>query len=175
MRTGSSTTGRWAWRPRWAGRLGGDLTAGCAAALQAVLDALSGKAGPEDVRSLPQRRHDALEEACQRLIAAKMLPGLRGLPGASDLERKWSAARAAVTPGSVYLTGPDAEAAACDATVLPVVTGQIDWTVLDKLTDLLLAAAAHDHDAGPGGRPAGPDTGHPASPPAGRGTGGPLG
>ena len=153
-----------------AGRLGGDLTAGCAAALQVVLDALSGKAGPEDVRSLPQRRHDALEEACQRLIAARMLPGrdgqpvhlsvhidlaeLRGLPGASGLEKSWSAARAAVTPGSVYLTGADAQAAACDATVLPVVTGQIDWTVLDQLTDLLLEALAHDRDGG------GDHTGH---------------
>jgi len=96
-----------------AGHLDGDLTAGCAAALQLVLDALSGKAGPEDARTLPQRRHDALEEACRRLIAARMLPGrdgqpvhlnvhidladLRGLPGASDLEKSWSAARAAVT------------------------------------------------------------------------------
>ncbi len=122
-----------------AGCLDGDLTAGCAAALQVVLDALSAKVGPEDVRSLPQRRHDALQEACLRLIDARMLPGrdgqpvhlnvhidlaeLRGLPGASGLEKSWSAARAAVTPGSVYLTGADAEAAACDATVLPVVTG----------------------------------------------------
>src|SRR5487761_11258 len=173
MRTGSSTTGRWAWRPRWAGRLGGDLTAGCAAALQVVLDALSGKVGPEDARSLPQRRHDALQEACLRLIGARMLPGrdgqpvhlnvhidlagLRGLPGASDLENKWSAARAAVTPGSVYLTGADAEAAACDATVLPIVTGQIDWAALDHLTDLLLDILAHRHDGDSDGHPAGSD------------------
>jgi hypothetical protein len=46
-----------------AGSLRADLTPGCAAALSAVLDALSGRAGPEDTRSFAQRRHDALEEA----------------------------------------------------------------------------------------------------------------
>ena len=90
-----------------AGRLAGDLTPAGAAALTVVLDALSGKAGPEDTRTLPQRRHDALEEACQRLIAARMLPGrdgqpvhvdlatLRGLPGAPALEAGWSPGQAA--------------------------------------------------------------------------------
>jgi hypothetical protein len=58
-----------------AGRLDGDLTPGCAAALSAVLDSLGKKAGPEDGRTAVQRRHDALEEACRRLIAAGMLPG----------------------------------------------------------------------------------------------------
>ena len=54
-----------------AGRLAGDLTPAGAAALTMVLDALSGKAGPEDTRTLLQRRHDALEEACQRLIRSE--------------------------------------------------------------------------------------------------------
>ena len=40
----------------------------------------------------------------------------------------------------MYLTGAAAEAAACDATLTPVVTGQIDWTVLDQLTTLFLKA-----------------------------------
>ena len=44
-----------------AGRLSGDLTARCAAAVEAVLDSLSKPGGPEDTRSLAQRRHDALE------------------------------------------------------------------------------------------------------------------
>jgi hypothetical protein len=142
-----------------AGRVDGDLAPGCAAALQLVLDALAGKHGPEDIRTLPQRRHDALEEACRRLVASGMLPGrdgqplrlnvhidladLRALPGASELERSWPAARAAVTPGTCHLRGPDAEAAACDATVVPVVTGRIDWGTLDQLTDLLLDLLAH--------------------------------
>jgi hypothetical protein len=47
-----------------AGRLTGDLTPGCSAALSAVLEALGKPAGPEDTRTAPQRRHDALEEAC---------------------------------------------------------------------------------------------------------------
>ena len=55
--------------------LDGDLTPACAAALAAVLEALGKKAGPEDVRTAPQRRHDALEEACRRLIGAGCLPG----------------------------------------------------------------------------------------------------
>jgi len=52
----------------------------------------------------------------------------------------WSPARAAAGPGSVYLSGVDAEAAACDATITPVVSGQIDWTVLDQLTTLFVKA-----------------------------------
>jgi hypothetical protein len=46
-----------------AGRLTGDLTPGCAAAVSAVLEALGKPAGPEDTRTVTQRRHDALEEA----------------------------------------------------------------------------------------------------------------
>ncbi len=42
-----------------AGTLRGDLTPECAAALQAVLEALGKKAGPEDVRTEGQRFHDA--------------------------------------------------------------------------------------------------------------------
>ena len=61
-----------------AGRLAGDLTPAGAAALTVVLDALSGKAGPEDTRTLLQRRHDALEEACQRLIRSERLLSLCG-------------------------------------------------------------------------------------------------
>jgi hypothetical protein len=46
-----------------AGRLTGNLTPECAAALQAVLEALGKKAGPEDDRTDPQRAHDALQLA----------------------------------------------------------------------------------------------------------------
>ena len=65
---------------RGAGRLRGDLTPRCAAALQVVLEALGKKAGREDTRSRPQRDHDALEEACRRLIAAGNLPQRAGQP-----------------------------------------------------------------------------------------------
>ncbi len=136
-------------------RLTGDLTAGCSAALTAVLDALSKRAGPEDIRSPAQRRHDALEEACRRLVASGMLPAragqptqiqvhmslsqLRDLPSASAAEAAWAAARAS-QPG--WLTGPEADAAACDAAVVPIVTGHIDWTALDRLAEIVLAAHA---------------------------------
>jgi hypothetical protein len=122
-----------------AGRLRGDLTPQCAAALDAVLDALGKRAGPEDLRSKWQRHHDALEEACRRLIAAGCLPDrggqpthiilhmtldqLRGLPGGGPAEAAWAAA------------GPGYD---CDATIIPVVTGHVDTAVLGQLTAALL-------------------------------------
>ena len=68
------------------GHLRGDLTPRCAAALQAMLDALGKKAGPEDTRTKPQRDHDALEEACRRLIAAGTLPDRAGQPTRIQLQ-----------------------------------------------------------------------------------------
>ena len=65
------------------------------------------------------------------------LAQLRGTPGASGAEDAWAAARAS-QPG--WLTGPDAEAALCDATVVPVVTGHVDWAALDRFTDAFLLA-----------------------------------
>ena len=164
-----------------AGRLHADLTPACAAALTVVLDALGQKAGPEDTRTAAQRRHDAIEEACRRLISGQLIPGrdgqpphltvhidlndLRGQPGGSVLERSWTPARAAAGPGSVYLTGPAAEAAACDAVLTPMVTGQIDWAVLDQLTTVWLTAHGHGHTGSPpDGHPAGPPESHPHGP-----------
>ncbi|HEY0718928.1 MAG TPA: DUF222 domain-containing protein [Streptosporangiaceae bacterium] len=114
-----------------AGRLTGDLTPACATAVNTVLDALAAKGGPEDSRSLIQRRHDALEEACQRLIAAGTLPGRDGQP--LHLYAQTDLAALREVPGR-----PEQEAAACDATVVPVVTGQVDWTAVDELSELLL-------------------------------------
>lgn len=135
-----------------AGRLTGDLTPACSAALAAVLESLGKRAGPEDIRSPAQRRHDALEEACRRLIAAGMLPDRAGQPtqvqlhmtlaqlrdaaGASAAEAAWAAARAS-QPG--WVTGPGADAAACDATVVPIVTGHVDWAALDRFAGVYLA------------------------------------
>ena len=165
-----------------AGRLHADLTPACAAALTVVLDALGQKAGPEDTRTAAQRRHDAVEEACRRLIGGRMIPGrdgqpphltvhidlndLRGGPAGSVLERPWTPARAAAGPGSVYLTGPAAEAAACDAVLTPMVTGQIDWQVLDQLTTIWLTTHGHAHTGGPpDDHPAGPQEDQPAGRP----------
>ena len=148
-----------------AGRLRGDLTPACAAALTVVLDALGQQAGPEDTRTAAQRRHDAMEEACRRLTGGQLIPGrdgqpphltvhidlndLRGGSAGSVLERSWTPAKAAAGPGSVYLTGPAAEAAACDAVLTPMVTGQIDWAVLDQLTTVWLTTHGHGHAGGP--------------------------
>ena len=90
-----------------AGRLQGDLTPECAASLAVILDALSQRGGPEDTRTAAQRRHDALQQACERLTGAGLEPGgdaqpaqvqihidlaaLRGLPGGAGLEAGWAA------------------------------------------------------------------------------------
>ena len=63
-----------------AGRLTGNLSARCAAALQSVLDSLGKKMGAEDTRTVQQRDHDALEEACRRLLGAGCLPERAGQP-----------------------------------------------------------------------------------------------
>jgi hypothetical protein len=111
---------------RGAGKLAGDLTPECAAALSAVLDSLAKKAGPEDDRTRPQRAHDALEEACRRLVATGMLPDvagqptqiqlhlnldqLRGLPGAAEAEREWLMSLAGRGVPTEQPAGPDSTA-----------------------------------------------------------------
>jgi hypothetical protein len=136
-----------------AGKLDANLSPPCAAALQAVLDALGKRRGPEDERTKGQRLHDALEDACRRLIGSGCLPGragqpaqivlhmdldrLRGLPGAPETEAAW-AGQATAGPGDD-----------CDAQIVPVVTGRIDPGVLDRLA----AALLHGTPPGPG-----PDT-----------------
>jgi len=134
-----------------AGVIRGDLTPECAAAVQAVLDALGKKAGAEDTRTEGQRFHDALQLGCELLIRAKMVPDragadthvdvhipfpeLRQRPGAPEAEEDWLRGE----PG--YLTGKDAEAAACDSRQTPVVTGHADMRVVDKIIAVALAAA----------------------------------
>jgi hypothetical protein len=125
-----------------AGKLDGNLTPQCAAAMQAVLDALGKRRGPEDERTKGQRLHDALEDACRRLIGSGCLPEragqptqivlhmdldrLRGLPGAPEAEAAW-AGQATAGPGDD-----------CDAQIVPVVTGRVDPGVLDRLAAALL-------------------------------------
>jgi hypothetical protein len=163
-----------------AGVIRGDLTPECAAAVTAVLEALGKKAGPEDDRTEKQRFHDALQLACELLLRAKLVPDragadtkvvahislrdLRAMPGAPGLEDAWIRA---VLGESGYLTGPDADAAACDAMIVPLVAGTMDATALDQMIDLVLGAFGHH------GPPAGrqPEPGrHPSG--AGPGDGG---
>jgi hypothetical protein len=132
----------------------GDLTPECAAAVRAVLESLGKKRGPEDDRTEPQRFHDALQEGCELLLRARLTPDragadtqvvahvplsqLRHMPGAGDLEDAWLRARLGEDG---YLSGKDAETAACDAQTVPVVTGTVDDTVIDQMIDLARALA----------------------------------
>jgi hypothetical protein len=136
-----------------AGVIRGDLTPEAAAAVQAVLESLGRKRGKEDTRTVAQRYHDALQEGCELLIRARMVPDragadthvdvhialaeLRDLPGAPVLEEAWLRARAG-EPG--YLAGADARAVACDALIVPVVTGSPDWDVIGQMIELVLDA-----------------------------------
>jgi hypothetical protein len=157
-----------------AGVLSGDLSPECAAAVRMVLDALAAPAGPEDTRTQEQRYHDALEEAMRRLIAADMVPARAGQPAkviahisladlidldagsrllkewTSRVRAQWAAARAAASEtggdGGAWLEGNAAEAFACDATLMPVVTGEVHLTALDDLIRLCVELGGH----GPG-------------------------
>ncbi len=168
-----------------AGVLTGDLTTECAAVVTAVLDALSAPAGAEDTRTHAQRYHDALQEAMRRLVAADLLPERAGQPvkvwahvsladlmmldGSSALLDEWiTSARAAWaahragasaggSDGAAWLDGDAAQAVACDASVAPVVMGEVNPAALDDLVRLCLELARLH-------RPGGADDGDPAAP-----------
>ena len=129
-----------------------------------MLEALGKSRGPEDFRSAGQRYHDALQEGCELLIRAKMVPDragadtrvdvhiplrdLLGMDGASVIEDTWLRARAGEHG---YLAGKDAEAIACDALVVPVVTGSPDWAVISEMITLITDAYDHARQAGQDG------------------------
>ena len=169
-----------------AGVLHGDLTPECAAMVQAVLDALSAPGGGGDLRTRPQRYHDALAEAMRRLLASDLLPKragqpvralvhiyfaeLRDMDAGSALQdtwiggyrARWAAHRAAASvttgDGGAWLEGDKARAIACDAMIVPVVTGDIDPAAVEELIVLCVryhqvrtrAPAADQAAAGPG-------------------------
>jgi hypothetical protein len=163
-----------------AGVISGDLTPECAAVVTAVLDALSAPIGAQDTRTREQRYHDALEDAMRRLAAGGLLPKragqsvkvwahvslaeLRALDDGSVLQEgwigemaaRWAARRAAACQtggdGAAWLDGRSAGAVACDATLIPVVTGQIDPAALDDLVDLCLQFTGHGPRCGPARR-----------------------
>src|SRR5262249_20383530 len=131
----------------------GNLTPECNAAVQAGLEARGKKARPGETRTQRQRVHAPPQHGCELLIRAKMIPDragagtqaiihipisqLRQMPGGSGLEDAWIRGRLGEDG---YLPGKDAEAAACDALIVPVVTGHADLTVVDKMIALALAA-----------------------------------
>ena len=147
-----------------AGIIHGDLTPECAAVVQSVLDALAAPAGAEDERTKEQRYHDALAEGdasaggrgaaagagrAARQGAGPHLPGRPDpagrIPAAAQewiayMRARWAAHRAAASEtgsdGGAWLDGKAAGAAACDASITPVVTGDVDLGVLDELVRL---------------------------------------
>jgi hypothetical protein len=147
-----------------AGVIRGALTPECAEFVTTVLDALSAPAGADDDRTHEQRYHDALQEAMRRLMAAGMVPKRGGAPvqvlahisladlmlmdGSSALLEEWTAglrvrwaahrAAAAEAGGhqGLWLDGDEAEAIACDASIAPVVTGDVNPGALGDLVRL---------------------------------------
>ncbi len=147
-----------------AGVLRGDLTPECSAMVQAVLDALSAPQGRGDLRTRPQRYHDALAEAMRRLLSSGLLPQRAGQPAKAlvhihvselvDLDAgsvlqdrwiaayraRWAAQRAAasVSPGDggAWLDGDAARVIAFDAMTIPIVDGDIDLGAIEELIGL---------------------------------------
>src|ERR1022692_3247734 len=159
-----------------AGIFTGDLTPECTALVGTVLEALSAPRGAEDTRSHAQRYHDALEEAMHRLVSAGLLPERAGQPARvwahisladlmvldadSKLQEQWiervrgewaghrAAASVAGSDGAAWLDGDAAEAFGCDASISPVVFGEVNPAVLDDLVRLCLQLAKHGHGHG---------------------------
>ncbi len=147
-----------------AGVVHGDLTPECAAMVQAVLDALSAPQGGGDLRTRPQRYHDALAEAMKRLLASDLLPQRAGQPvkalvhiyfaelremdhdgilqdkWIAEYRARWAAHRAANSvstgDGGAWLDGDAAREIAVDAMIIPVVTGDIDPGAVEDLIAL---------------------------------------
>src|ERR1700678_3566556 len=79
------------------------------------------------------------------------LADLLQMDGAAVIEDTWLRARAGEHG---YLSGKDAEAIACDALIVPIVTGSPDWAVIAQMVTLVTDAHAQP------GEPAGRDWPH---------------
>ena len=157
-----------------AGVITGDLTPECAAVVTSVLQSLAAPAGAEDTRTKEQRCHDGLQEAMRRLVASGLLPERAGQPvkvwahvslaelralddgsvlagqWIAEMAARWAARRAEASEGGggdggAWLDGPAARAMACDASITPVVTGDVDPGVLDDLVRLCVELDRLEH------------------------------
>src|SRR5580693_7557435 len=172
-----------------AGVVHGDLTPQCTAMVQAVLDALSAPAGGGDLRTRRQRYHDALAEAMRRLLASDLLPQRAGQPVKAlvhiyfaelrerdqdgilqdkwigEYRARWTAHRAANSvstgDGGAWLDGDAARQVACDAMIIPVVTGDVDPAAVEDL----IALCVRFHQLRTEPAPADPDRTGPAGTP----------
>jgi hypothetical protein len=159
-----------------AGWIRGDLTPECAEFVRTVLDSLSGPVNSDDDRSHEQRYHDALQEAMRRLIAAGLVPERAGaavnvlahmsladlmlMEGSSalleewtsGLRARWAGHRAAADEAGghqgLWLDGDAAQALACDASVTPVVVGDVNAAAFDDLVRLCVELGKFRHGTG---------------------------
>jgi hypothetical protein len=159
-----------------AGWIRGDLTPECAEFVRMVLDSLSAPAGADDDRSHEQRYHDALQEAMRRLIAAGLVPERAGhavnvlahlsladlmlLEGSSALLEQWAgqlrarwaghraAAEAAGGHQGLWPDGDAAQGLACDASVTPVVVGDVNLAAFGDLVRLCVELGTFSHGTG---------------------------
>jgi hypothetical protein len=147
---------------------------------------------PVDVTNITMQKHS---HRMRRLVASGLLPEragqpvkvwahvslaeLRALDDGSVLETVWitemrirwavrrAAASQAGSDGGAWLEGRSARAVACDATLIPVITSQIDPGALEDLVGLCLQFAGHGpHCRSSPARPA-----RPAGPPRRAGPG----
>jgi hypothetical protein len=89
----------------------------------------------------------------------------------AEMAVRWAAHRAAASQtgsdGAAWLDGRSARAVSCDATVIPVVTGQVEPAALDDLVSLCLQFAGHGpHCVGHGPHCGPPPTDPPVQPAA---------
>jgi hypothetical protein len=82
-----------------AGCVRGNLTPECTAAVEAVLESMGKKHGPEDHRTAGQRYRDALQEACA------VLPRVRGMEASGSGNRVLSIVAYLVRELAIIMTG----------------------------------------------------------------------
>jgi Domain of unknown function (DUF222)/HNH endonuclease len=109
------------------GKLKGHLDGLTRELLATALDALCMPRGPEDDRTAPHRRADALGEICQRVLDTAQLPQTGGerphlnvIIPLAELEHR---ARAASLDFGTHLSPADLRMLACDARAVPIVLG----------------------------------------------------
>jgi len=178
-----------------AGWMRGDLTPECAEFVRTVLDSLSAPVGADDDRSHEQRYHDALQESMRRLMAAGLVPERAGaavnvlaymsladlmlIEGSSALLEEWTsglrvrwarhraAAEAAGGHQGLWLDGDAAQGLACDASVTPVVVGDVNLAAFGDLVRLCVEFGRLRHGTGGSGDPdasaGAPDAGAPGT------------
>jgi hypothetical protein len=148
------------------GRINGNLDREAIALIEQVLEGLAVKRGPEDDRTIGQRRHDALVDALRRLAGSDRLPERGGskpqikvdidlatllrLPGAADETDSWMEQQLAeLTRRRIQGDGPRELLADLPPQQLP--PGLADpYSARETTPRPCPARPGHDHPAQPG-------------------------